>query len=150
MEEGGIWQVATSSGRYSRGSKASTRKKMEYGGVKARFSPKFAIPKRGKRSDRDSYREDARCRPKAPRKESSKDHVKDVSNLIGRPVVITDRGLWATRTRRGGTSVIRATASKEGDSFLEISAKCAAIILRRHSLGWIRNRTSCQKGRKEM
>ena len=121
----------SSSRCYSKGSKAST-KKIEYGGVKAGYSPTFAIPKRRKRSDRDSYKEDARCSPKTQRKdeadaakrpvlESSKDHVhhivKDVSNLIGRPVVLTHRGLWATRSRSGKMNVVLATASKEGAPF---------------------------------
>ena len=52
VEEDEVGQVASSSRCYSGGSKASTRRKREYGGVKARFSPKFAIPKRGKRSDK--------------------------------------------------------------------------------------------------
>ena len=126
---------------------------MEYGGVKAKYSPKFAIPKGGKRSDRDSYKEDARCRPKTQRtdeadaakrpvreskRELNEDRVhhivKDVSNLIGRPSVLMDRGLWATRSRHGGTSVVKATASKEADLFLKTNAKCPVIMLHRHSL----------------
>ena len=126
---------------------------MEYGGVKARYSPKFAIPKRGKRSDRDSYKEDTRCRPKTQRmdeanaakrpvrkskRELNEDRVhhivNDVSNLIGRPVMLMDHGLWATRSRRGGTSVVQATTSKEGDLCLKTNAKRPVIMLRRQSL----------------
>ena len=118
-EEDEVWQVVSSSRCYSRGSKAPTEKKIEYGGTKTRHSPKFAIPKRGKRSDRDTYREDARRMPKTQRtdeadaakrpvleskRESSEDHAhhigNNVSNLIGRPVVLTDRALGGSQQAR--------------------------------------------------
>ena len=60
--------------------------------------------------------------------------IKDVSNLIGRPEMLTDHGLWATRIRRGATSVVQTTASKEGDLFLKSNAKRPVIMLRGHSL----------------
>ena len=138
---------------------------MEYGGVKARYSPKFAIPKRGKCSDRDSYKEDTRCRPKTrrtdeadaakrPVRESKGELNEDcahhivngMSNLIGRLAVLTNRGLWATRSRRGGTSVVKATASKKGDLFLKTNAKHPVIMLRRHSLQAGRNPALCARG----
>ena len=108
-DESEIWQVV-SSRYFSKGAKTSTEKKVEYGGSKARDSSKFAIAKRGKRLDRDSYREDVRRMPKTQRtdeadaekrpfterrKEPSHDRVphigNDVSSLIGRPVVLADR-----------------------------------------------------------
>ena len=131
-DEDEIWQVVSSNRYLSRGNKASTEKKIEYGGVKARNSPKFAIPKRGKRADSDTYREDARRMPKTqrtdeadatkrsvlePKKEPNDDHVhhigNDVSNLIGRPVVLTDRPLGGSQQprrdeRRPGNRVQRA------------------------------------------
>lgn len=117
-DEDEIWQVV-SSRYFSKGAKASTEKKIEHGGSKARPSSKFAVSKRGKRLDRDSYREDSRRMPKTqrtdeaeaekrpflePKKEPGDDQVlhvvNDVSNLIGRPVVLADRALSDPRHLR--------------------------------------------------